>query len=280
LSITADRLPYPPAGWRLLVDGQADGATNMAVDEAILAAVIEGAAPPTLRFYAWSPPCLSLGRSQPLADVDAGACRAAGVDLVRRPSGGRAILHTDELTYSVALAQADPRATGEVVEGYRRLSEGLLAGLRRLGVQAVEAAGPRKPAGDPTAICFETPSTYELTVAGYKLVGSAQWRTRGGVLQHGALPLHGDITRIVGCLALAEDERERQRQALRQRATTLEAALGRRVPFAEAAQALAEGFAQALALTLVPGELTADERTLTTELRRRRYASPDWTART
>jgi len=278
LTFTAERSPYPPATWRLMIDGLAGGATNMAVDEAIVTAVCEGASPPTLRFYAWSPPCLSLGRGQPLTDVDQEACQAAGVELVRRPSGGRAILHTDELTYSAALAQADPRAAGDVVASYRRLSEGLLAGLRGLGVQAVQAAAPRKPAGDPTAICFETPSNYELTAGGLKLVGSAQWRARGGILQHGTLPLHGDITRIVSYLTLPDAEREQQRQALRRRAATLEAALGRRVLFGEAAQALAEGFAQALSLTLIVGELTAYERTLVAELRRRRYASPDWTA--
>ena len=87
---------YPVATWRLIVDGEADGATNMAVDQAILNAVVEGASRPTLRFYGWSPPCLSLGRSQPYDDVSLQRCLADGVDVVRRPTGGRAILHTDD----------------------------------------------------------------------------------------------------------------------------------------------------------------------------------------
>ena len=111
--------------WRLIVDGEADGATNMALDEAILMDVVAGNSPPTLRFYAWSPPCLSLGRNQPLGDVDLVSCHAAGVDVVRRPTGGRAILHTDELTYSVSLLQTDPLAAWGVLESYRRLSDGL-----------------------------------------------------------------------------------------------------------------------------------------------------------
>ena len=143
---------YPPATWRLIVDGEADGATNMAVDEAILSHVSEGRSQPTLRFYAWSPPCLSLGRSQPLADVDLAACRAAGVDIVRRPTGGRAILHTDELTYSVALPQDDPRVAGDVVDSYRRISEGLLAGLHQLDVEAVQAVGQSASGTDQTAV--------------------------------------------------------------------------------------------------------------------------------
>ncbi len=268
---------YPAATWRLLVDEPADGATQMAVDEAILRAVVEGFSPPTLRFYAWSPPCLSLGRNQSGSDVDWAACRAAGIDVVRRPTGGRAILHTDELTYSVVLLQADPRAAGDVVESYRRLSEGLLAGLRHLGLEAVQARGQRTAGTVLSAICFETPSDYEITVEGRKLIGSAQCRARGGVLQHGALPLWGDLTRIVSYLNLDPDQREAQRRLLRQRALTLEEALGRAVPFWEAAQALAEGFAEALCLDLAPGELTDYERSLAAELRQSRYAHPEWT---
>jgi len=277
---------YPSARWRLLVDGQADGPTNMAVDAAILDAVAAGVNLPTLRFYAWFPPCLSLGRNQPLADVDLGACQAAGVDMVRRPTGGRAILHTDELTYSIAMLQKDPRARGDVVESYRRLSEGLLAGLAGLGVgsaQAAEAAQATRwlePETEPTAICFETPSRYEIAVNGRKLVGSAQWRARGGVLQHGTLPLQGDVARVVDLLAFPSSERAAQRQALLTRATTLEWASGQVLPFKEVARALADGFAKTLNLELVPGVLSPQERSRATELRCSRYAARNWTERT
>ncbi len=270
---------YPRATWRLIIDGEAAGATNMAVDEAILNSVIDGASPPTLRFYAWSPPCLSLGRSQALAEADLVACRAAGVDIVRRPTGGRSILHTDELTYSVSLLQADPRARGGIVESYRRLSEGLLAGLRRLGVDAIQATGQRPDGTETTAVCFESPSDYEITVAGRKLVGSAQWRARGGVLQHGTLPLHGDLARIVELLTFSDADRPAQRRRLRSKALTLEEATGTLFPFDEVAQALEEGFARALNLALVPGKLTPQERALTAEIRDRVYANSDWTAR-
>jgi lipoate-protein ligase A len=271
--------PYPRATWRLIVDGEADGATNMAVDEAILSSVIDGIRMPTLRLYGWSPPCLSLGRSQRLAEADLAACRAAGVDIVRRPTGGRAILHTDELTYSVSLLQTDPRAKGSIVEGYRRLSEGLLAGLHRLGVEASQAVGQKTAGGESTAVCFETPSDYEITVAGRKLVGSAQWRVRGGVLQHGALPLGGDLARVVDYLAFSDVERHAQRRRLHLRAATMEEATGIVYPFDKVAQALAEGFAEALNLTVVPGELSPQERALSVEIREKVYADPEWTAR-
>jgi lipoate-protein ligase A len=265
--------------WRLIVDGEADGPTNMAVDEAILSSVIEGIGMPTLRFYGWSPPCLSLGRSQRLVEADLAACRAAGVDLVRRPTGGRAILHTDELTYSISLLQTDPRAKGSIVEGYRRLSEGLLAGFHRLGVDASQAVGQKTARGESTAVCFETPSDYEITVAGRKLVGSAQWRGRGGVLQHGALPLRGDLTRVVDYLAFSDVERQAQRSRLHLRAATMEEATGIVYPFEKVAQALAVGFAEALNLTLVPGELSPRERAMSEEIREKVYADPEWTAR-
>jgi lipoate-protein ligase A len=251
----------------------------MAVDEAILNSVIDGASLPTLRFYAWSPPCLSLGRSQGLAEADLAACRAAGVDIVRRPTGGRSILHTDELTYSVSLIQTDPRARGGIVESYRRLSEGLLAGLHRLGVDATQARGQTTDSTETTAVCFETPSDYEITVAGRKLVGSAQWRARGGVLQHGTLPLFGELSRIVDYLTFSDPERRVQRRRLHCHALTLEESIGAVFPFDRVAQALAEGFASALNLTLVPGELTPQERALSTEIRDQVYANPDWTAR-
>jgi len=268
---------YRHAAWRVVIHDEAPGELNMAIDEAMLIALTEGASPPTIRFYAWAPPCLSLGRNQPVTDADLPACWAAGVDLVRRPTGGRAILHTDELTYSVTLLHNDPRAAGGVIESYRRLSEGLLAGLRRLGVEAVQARGQRRPAPDLTAICFETPADYEITAGGRKLVGSAQWRSRGSVLQHGTLPLRGDLTRIVYYLSMPDGEREAQRHTLRASALTLEEASGRALPFAQVAQALADGFADALNLTLVAGALTSYEHTLANDLHRR-YATLDWPA--
>ncbi|HSJ57973.1 MAG TPA: lipoate--protein ligase family protein [Anaerolineae bacterium] len=270
---------YPRARWRLLVDAEADGATNMAIDEAILEAVVAGDSLPTIRFYQWAPPCLSLGRSQPLADVDLAACRVGGIGVVRRPSGGRAILHTDELTYSVALPAADPRAGDGVVDGYRRLSAGLLAGLERLGAMAVQAAGRRPEQASLTAICFETPSQYEITVGDRKLVGSAQWRARGGVLQHGTLPLYGDLGRIVHYLALDEAARELECTCLRSRALTLHEALRRPVPFLEAATCLAAGFGQVLNLELEQCSLTPRERQTAVALHQARYASLDWTER-
>jgi lipoate-protein ligase A len=240
--------------------GPQTGAWNMALDEAIMDAVAEGKAPPTLRFYAWEPPCLSLGKRQPLDGIDLARCRADGIDVVRRSTGGFAILHTDELTYSIATRPDDPRADGAILDAYRKLSQGLMEGLRLLG--ATPEMNPVVPGGvhNASAACFEMPSAYEIVMGGRKLIGSAQVRPAGRVLQHGSLPLTGDIARLVPYLAY-EDESEREALAkhLRERATTISAALGRAVSFDETAEAMARGFAEALDLTLEPGEPTSAE---------------------
>jgi lipoate-protein ligase A len=252
---------YSRATWRLLIEREPrTAAENMALDEAIMDAVAEGAVPPTLRFYQWAPPGLSLGRRQPLSGVDLDACTRDGVDVVRRATGGFAILHTDELTYSVATTPDDPRAAGAILDAYRSLSAGLLAGLRLLGVPA--KMNPVVPGGthNASAACFEVPSAYEITAGATKLIGSAQTRPAGRVLQHGSLPLLGDIARVVDYLAFEpRDERETLRAHLRERAATLGDVLGKPVAFAEAAEALQRGFAEALELALEPGEPTTAE---------------------
>jgi lipoate-protein ligase A len=259
MSLAASR--YPRATWRLVVEtAPRTGAENMALDEAVMDAVGAALAPPTMRFYAWEPACLSLGKRQILEGVDLGACRRDGVDVVRRPTGGWAILHTDELTYSIAVRPDDPRAEGAILDAYRKLSQGLVAGLRLLGAPA--EMNPVAPGGthNASAACFEAPSAYEITAGGRKLIGSAQVRPNGRVLQHGSLPLHGDISRVARYLAFETDEERAALAAhLREHAVTLGEALGRPVGFTEAAEALLRGFAEALNLDLVPAELTAEE---------------------
>lgn len=253
----------------------------MAVDEAILLSMADGNAPPTVRFFAWTPPCLSLGYAQPLADVDLEQLGARGWGLVRRPTGGRAILHTDELTYSIIAPMAEPRVLGGVVESYRQLSAGLLRGLELLGLPAhadKEYALPDREAKG--AVCFETPSNYEITVGDKKLLGSAQTRRRGIVLQHGALPLTGDIARICDGLRFeTEAKRQHARARVCERALTVAAACGREVSWEEAALALTRGFSEALNLKLEMGALTPAEAELAARLQSEKYGSEAWNAR-
>ncbi len=251
----------------------------MAVDEAILHAVARGQAPPTLRLYAWARPCLSLGRNQPWEDADAAALAAHGWEIVRRPTGGRAILHTDELTYALIAPAQHPLMHGGVLPSYRRIARGLLAALHLLGIPA-QMAGEKTPDAAPQPVCFETPSSYEITARGRKLLGSAQARHAGAVLQHGSLPLTGDVARITAALRFPDEaSRTRAAEAVRARAITASCAAGREITWREAADAFQKGFAQALGMVFQPQPLTAAERTLAESLHRSKYAAPAWTRR-
>ncbi|MBU0491949.1 MAG: lipoate--protein ligase family protein [Chloroflexi bacterium] len=265
--------------WRLLSSGPADGPTNMAVDEALM----EGQSPPTLRFYGWEPPCVSLGRFQPVdGAVDRAACQSRGIDLVRRLTGGRAILHDApdrELTYSLVVPAQDALAAGDVLSSYRAISAALVAGLRRLGVPA--AVTPARTLGpDPaTAACFDQPADYEITVHGRKLVGSAQARRGGVILQHGTVLLDADLATWAAVLCPPAHLDTAAFQAyLTRRIITLRQAAGRPVSFGEAQAALVAGFA-ALGMTLTPGELTDHERQQADRLCQTQYATESWTHR-
>jgi len=266
--------------WRLLITPPARGAWNMAVDEATLHHIGRGDSPPTLRLYAWTPACLSLGYAQPFADVDTQRLKAQHWEVVRRVTGGRAILHTDELTYSIIAPNDEPRVAGTVLESYNRLAQALALAVKSLhvAVEMKEEKASEAPNNNP--VCFEVPSTYEITVNGKKLIGSAQARKKEGVLQHGSLPLTGDLTRI--CRALAfEDEsaRENASRRLLERAITVEAALGRVVGWGEAAQAYVRAFEAQLRIQLEECKLSESESKMTDELVRAKYDHPSWTER-
>lgn len=281
--------------WRLLFTRSSTGAWNMAVDESILEHIYRGESKPTLRLYSWNPPCLSLGHAQPFKDVDVERLRARGWDVVRRLTGGRAILHTDELTYSVTGSADDPVLAGGVLESYNRLARALLFAMRELGLpveikeESVDHAfsltnkNPTSHTSSVTYInpvCFEVPSTYEITVNGKKLIGSAQARKREGVLQHGSLPLTGDLTRICEALVFEnEDARKTAGERLLARATTVASISGVETSWELAAQAFVHGFEAELGIRFENEGLTESERQRADELVREKYAHPDWTER-
>jgi lipoate-protein ligase A len=263
--------------WRLLITSPAHGDWNMAVDEAILEAISRGASLPTLRLFAWEPPCLSLGHAQSIEDVDLQRLRERGWELVRRPTGGRAVLHTDELTYSVVAPAGEPRVDGNLLESYQRLSKAIVEALRLLVLPVQVQQKAAVPSGkNMNPVCFEVPSAFEIMVDGKKLVGSAQARKYGGILQHGSLPLHGDLTRILEVLAFP-DENTRMCAAgrLLERATTVEAALGHTVTWDEAARAFIQAFETVFELDFQPGELSAAEKIRAEELASLKYSHPE-----
>lgn len=179
--------------WRYLVTPPATGAENMALDEALMQrAAASGEW--VLRVYSWSRPTISLGRNQTArARYDLETIRNRGYGIVRRPTGGRAILHHREITYSVTAPVND---AGDLRQSYGRINELLIDALQRLGV-GVQVAAPRERAMAPGLTpCFDTPAAGELVVGAHKLAGSAQWRADGGLLQHGSILIADDQTEL------------------------------------------------------------------------------------
>lgn len=267
--------------WRLIHTPPSTGAWNMAVDEAILEHIYRGESKPTLRLYAWNPPCLSLGNAQPFKDVDVERLKLHGWEVVRRVTGGRAILHTDELTYSVTGSEHEEILSGGVLESYNRLSKALLYAVQSLSLPVQVKEGKNTPASQNlNPVCFEVPSSYEITVDGKKLIGSAQARKKEGVLQHGSLPLIGDLTRICDALVFEnESARQEAKDRLLMRATTVESVLGVEISWENAAQALVRGFEAELGIQFESAKLSQSEIQRADELVKEKYAHATWIER-
>lgn len=172
--------------WRVLDTGASAGSLNMAIDQAILAMHARGESPPTLRIYQWSPPAISLGYFQRCHGVDIAACRRLGIDVVKRPTGGRAVLHFGDLTYAVVAGTTDGIPSG-VTAAYHLICQGLAAAFRVLGFEAeLGCQGTGSPRSD---MCFLTSTAGDLLHKGRKFVGSAQTWEGSSMLQHGSIIL-------------------------------------------------------------------------------------------
>jgi lipoate-protein ligase A len=185
---------------RLLITGPGEAAFNMALDQAIAEAVRAGRAPATIRFYGWERPAVSLGSFQGIDGINAGFLKETGIPIVKRPTGGRAILHGNELTYSVS-SRYEGKLRGNLFACYRTISEALEAAIRKLGVPVEARRRREKPDARPggpahghsnSAVCFQSVSFGEITFGGRKLVGSAQKRWTDGFLQQGSIPYEID----------------------------------------------------------------------------------------
>lgn len=273
--------PGDPERWRLVIDPAAPAAWNMAMDEAILESVAEGLAPPTLRLYRWNPPAVSLGYFQDYERaVNEPACRQAGVEVVRRPTGGRAVFHHREVTYSVCLPAGHPLTGGGVLEAYRRISQALQEGLRLLGVETELATAPRRAPGWSAGACFDAPSRYELEWHGRKLVGSAQLRrASGATLQHGSILLELDAALAARLLAPGGRGTDLLARVLKARAVSLTEAAGRSVGFDEASACVADGFQRALGVRFQRAGASRREEAQAAQLVAARYGRDEWNRR-
>jgi lipoate-protein ligase A len=255
--------------FRLLETGFRGAYYNMGLDEALLEAVAAGNSLPVLRLYGWNPPAVSLGCFQGLEEeVDLPSCRARGVDVVRRISGGGAVFHYRELTYSLIMPVSHPLAGGSIRDSYSLLCAGIIAGLARLGVEASFV-----PIND-------------IVSGGKKVSGSAQTRRQNCLLQHGTILLETDVDLMFSLLKVPQEKLKGKLIAdVKERVAGLENILGRVVSFEESALALARGFSEALSLDFSaaysgPAGLPSPaEDSRARQLAEEKFASPDWLRR-
>jgi lipoate-protein ligase A len=256
---------------------------NMAIDEAIMLAHSLGEVPPTVRFYSWQPAAVSLGYFQKETEINWSECERLGIDIVRRLTGGRAVLHDAELTYSIIVQEKESFIPPTISASYQFFSKGLLAGLKQLGINA-QMSMPREVYSQsrpqkqyPSAACFDAPSRYEITYDGRKLVGSAQVRKSGVILQHGSILLAFSPEKMAAVLSFPSSEkRERMSELLTHRATSIEEIMGRSVGWQEVYDAMTENFGVAIGASLQQGSLTENEIETSKQLAALKYNRSSW----
>lgn len=268
--------------WRLIGLEAGRGDLNMAADEALLEYAAEG--PPTLRIFTWSEPWLSVGCLQPISEIDVSACQRAGISIVRRASGGTAVLHESTVAYSLVVPPGHPLAVSDIVESYRILAPPAQLALKRIGISAelvrLDEAHRGRPHGFGSAACFAALSPYELIVGSRKLVGNSQLRRRGAILHHAVVMLDFNPGRFAGFLKTSSLDEVRKLSALLDvRIGSLGGVLSREVSLEEAAAAIEAGFAEAFGVRLVASPLTPQEARRVRELVAEKYANDSWTYR-
>ncbi|TXC92334.1 lipoate--protein ligase family protein [Metabacillus litoralis] len=269
--------------WRYIDSGKCSPAFNMALDEALLEWHSEGKIPPTIRFYGWNPATLSIGYFQKVEkEIDLDAVQKYGLGFVRRPTGGRGVLHDQELTYSVIVSEEHPEMPKTVTEAYRVISEGILEGFKNLGLDAYfaiprtdeEKQGLKSPR---SAVCFDAPSWYELVVEGRKVAGSAQTRQKGVILQHGSILLDLDEDMLFDLFKYPNDRvKERMQRAFKSKAVATNTLREKPVTIEEAKKAFKEGFEKGLHIDLEPYVLTSDEIAYVNNIAKKKYESDEW----
>ncbi|MFC7320083.1 lipoate--protein ligase family protein [Halobacillus campisalis] len=264
--------------WYFVDSGHLTPSLNMAMDEKLMNWHRKGLIPPVLRFYGWKPAGLSVGYFQKVKGrIDLEGIEKNGFELVRRQTGGRAVLHDDELTYSVIVSEEHPRMPASVKDAYLVLSQGLLEGFRELHISADFAIPKEKLNTTGSAVCFEEPSWYELIVDGKKAAGSAQTRKKGVILQHGSIPIEVDETKLFDMFIYKNERlKERARHAFGDKAVSINDILDTPVSFEETCDAFKKGFEKGLDIELKPFELNKEQWEEVQELAKEKYSSDDW----
>lgn len=252
--------------WRFLDFQQYNAFENMAIDEAILRETIKNKKHPTIRFYGWQPAAVSIGYFQDIEkEVNVKKCRAAGVDIVRRLSGGKAVFHSSEVTYSVIACNKEKLFPPDILGTYKIISNCITHGLAGLGIEAILAeAGRTLHDTDFKACCFSVPSRNELLVSGRKICGSAQMRASGGFLQHGSILVDFDPAETASFLLPVLPDA--QLQKLKESVAAINEEVDHPVDEKEVCASLKKGFTAVLGREIIEETLTSAEEKLANNL--------------
>jgi lipoate-protein ligase A len=257
----------PPAEstqWRFINSGKLTGAQNMALDMAMTEAVARGEALPTLRVYAWQPHAISLGYHQSENDIELETCKKDAVDVVLRPTGGRAILHANELTYAVSIPPTSPFFDKDILAVYDVISRCLVASLKVLDINVDFERARKTPKdfsrGELSSLCYASSVQYEISIGKRKLVGSAQRRINGSVLQHGSILVGDEHLQITKYLAAKNEAwRERVKKYMEKNTASLSEVTDKELTYDVMANALKHGFQNELGIQFVEDNLSAAE---------------------
>jgi len=257
--------------WDLIIDREpGDGSWNMAVDEFLFQSLDTETSHTVLRFYSWKRPTVSIGYSQKAANiVDVEFCKSNGIDIVRRITGGKLVLHHEEVTYSLVSTDNEtfPPTVGD---SYKQVSEALMVGLKEMGLNPNLADMPPEEYVRDHRLCFSYPARNEVEVSGKKIIGSAQKRIGPKFIQHGLIPLK-DSENLLNFVSLSKEEDEKIRMI------SLSQALGKEVDFDWTVPVLCAGISEYFGIHLTTRTLTQEEERAISQIQKERYANPVWT---
>ena len=264
--------------WRVLPFQIFNAFENMATDEALFRVLQERGGPPTLRFYGWERSALSIGYFQNTAtEINLNYCRRHGMDVVRRPTGGKTVLHDCELTYAVISKEGLPFFSGSLVENYKAVCSCLIRAFFELGIDVSMAKECRQEGKkEMGAICFAFPAPFELLSRGRKICGSAQVRSRGCFLQHGSILLDFDAEKNCRFILPSEERQADRCGFLRETVTSIHGETGEMMMPERFSGIVQRAFEVSWNIHFVAGGLTPEEEDLKNRLLEKKYRNPAW----
>lgn len=267
--------------WMLLDSRLNDAAINMAIDEWLLNEHSKGNIKPILRFYGWMRPSLTVGHFQNVdRTINFEGVKKHECEFVRRLTGGSAVLHDDELTYSIIVTESHPKIPKSVNEAYYILAKGILEGYHNLGIKADFAIPEKERLHERSAVCFEVPASYEMLVDGKKISGNAQTRKNGVLLQHGSIPNSFNSNMLFDLFRFSKESiRKRQRESFVKKATSIYDIKQKRYTYDELREAFLAGFKSSLNIKLEPLILSQKNWEEINNLANDKYRTDEWNLR-